>query len=743
MTSPDPGLLPGPAVTGPDEAVNNRWEKLRPLLDPVVVNTPPEEHLWQQLPVEMVTWLVNTLAPFPWLNHLALAGLIFTRHGLAHPYRPVRTLHYFLRWAIPEHYAALADFEPEAALAAYYGDPPHVRGREAAAAYRDLQMHAQRFLETLAPAQRTALRPFLLPPLQLTGRLRKLKRLTTARTQAVRKEQAHAVVKRLPDLVGLARRRYRWLADLDAQVQQVAEAVQRGEADLPVLLQLADLEGRPIVFRVWDHLSWIIGHLQRYAKTAQVYARRLRASRAQPQLFLQLVGEIPESSWFLRAVALGVLQNSRRVTAVPARRYLAEWGLTDLGLNRQPGLLSLDSSLSKTLVFARRAAAATPEDSRVLFAVEPLLAGAAVGLFTLMSIVATGMRIGEWQQVSLDRECMVTGHLPEWDDPSGQWVQGPSRICWLLYPKGRAKPERYLVTQPVVEAMFILLDLHTRYCGKGFQPVAPGVTSEFSHARRFHGQRKFVLQWAGRHIGMESLNRCLTFLLLEHGCTDSAGRPVNLTSHLLRHGVAGWLRTQGIALDEIMALLKHVNLSVTDYYSQLSPDDLHRQLGPALTALAELAGSDPATLRTVGDIQNLAQAALKRYGALRHTPGGLCAVYTPCEVQFLCAGCPHFLPDPRRRPEIEEKIASHSRAIQLFGELGDHLQAETQRAHLQAWQRIEKELAALEAVALPAPPAETVLKNLGADELGAVLLRNLDAIQRLPSGDPTSNDQED
>jgi hypothetical protein len=353
------------------------------------------------------------------------------------------------------------------------------------------------------------------------------------------------------------------------------------------------------------------------------------------------------------------------------------------------------------------------------------------------------MRIGELQQVSLDRTCMVAGHLPELDDPSGRWVQGPTRICWLLYPKGSAKPERYLVTQPVVEAMFILLDLHTRYWGQGFQPVAPGPSTEFTHARRFHGQRKFVLQWAGRHIGQESLTRCLAFLLMEHGCTDSAGRPVPLTCHLLRHGAAGWLRTQGIALDEIMALLKHANISVTDYYSQLSPDDLHRKLGPALTALAELAGSDPATIRTVGDLQDLAQVALKRYGVLRHTPGGLCAVYTPCEVQFLCAGCPHFVPDPRRRHEIEEKIASHARAARLFGELGDHLQAETQRAHLEAWKRIEKELAVLEAVALPAPPAETVLKNLGADELGAVLLHNLDAIHRLPPGDPISHDPDD
>ncbi len=54
--------------------------------------------------------------------------------------------------------------------------------------------------------------------------------------------------------------------------------------------------------------------------------------------------------------------------------------------------------MGRVLSWARRVAAGTPADSRVVFGVEPLLAGAAVGLFTLVCLTQTGMRIGELMQ---------------------------------------------------------------------------------------------------------------------------------------------------------------------------------------------------------------------------------------------------------------------------------------------------------------------------------------------------------
>ncbi len=188
-----------------------------------------------------------------------------------------------------------------------------------------------------------------------------------------------------------------------------------------------------------------------------------------------------------------------------------------------------------------------------------------------------------------------------------------------------------------------------------------------------------------------------------------------------------------------MALLKQVNIAITDYYSKLSPQDLYQKVGPALTALANLSEIDPSAIRTVGDIQNLVEDALKRYGVLRHTPGGTCAVFTPCEVQFKCASCPHYIPDPARRTEVQEKIATHAQAVGLFGELGDYLQAEAHQAQWHAWERIEKEMAALAQVDLVSPPLSSVLNELGIDDLGEELLLTLGQLPQLPAGDNSSN----
>jgi hypothetical protein len=189
-----------------------------------------------------------------------------------------------------------------------------------------------------------------------------------------------------------------------------------------------------------------------------------------------------------------------------------------------------------------------------------------------------------------------------------------------------------------------------------------------------------------------------------------------------------------------MALLKHVNITITDYYSQLSPEDLFHKIGPALTALADLAEIDPTTIRTVDDLEQLAQTALKRYGVLRHTPGGDCATFMPCEVQFKCASCPNFIPDPGRRSEIDEKIATHTQAVRALETLGDHLQADVQRAHGRAWERIAKEMDALAAVKIVSLPSPEVQKNFGVDASGEELLLDLKRRQLLRSGDKPTHE---
>lgn len=695
--------------TPTQEPTSNGWETLLPLLDPVVINTPRARNAWPRLDRRAIYYLTHTIAKFPWLNQLALAVVIATEQGIAQPLHRIASLHVFLRWAIPKYYPDVASLKPVEALIAFFGDPPQPRGDQACRAYSSVQLYLQDYLDTLPSAERIDLARFALPLLIASPQLSRLRICVIHKGRAKRKEQAFAVVKDLPALVGLGRRRYKWLADLDHQTQQIADGVARHQITLPALFQCKDLDNKQdLTFRVWDRTSWIKAHPKGYAPDI------LRRPVQDAGLFLQLVGELPETPWFLHTAAIDALKSTGRLNP-QASQYMRDCNVpvfTFVG----NGLLSPRKSLANLLPFARRSAAGIPEDSRVLFGVEPLLAAAAVGLFALVCLTQTGMRMGELQQVTGDKTCMKIGRVPTFDENGGQFHENSTNLFfWLLYPKGDTERQPYPVTPFMQEALKVWMQVHERFCGP-FQPV-PADGQHFSHVRRFPGKHLFVFQWNGKHLASSAIEMCMDFLLLEHLCLDSSGKPARITAHVLRHGVAGYLRQQGVPLEDIAALLHQVNLIVTDYYSQLSPQELFAKVGPFLTRLGELAEIDPTTLRTVGDIEQLAQDALKRFGVLRRIPGGTCAVFTPCEVQFRCASCPAYIPDPSRRAEVREKIIGCARTAQFLMASGDFLQADVQKAHGRQWERVEKEMQALAAIQLAAPPFESALKEFGLDHL--------------------------
>jgi len=683
-----------------------------PLLDPAVVNLPRHKDSWKNLDKELVFYLTHTVAKFSWINHLALAGLILQNEGgLAHPVQPLSAIHALLLWAIPTHYPDVTALKPAEALIIFFDDPPKCRGVTACSSYTSIQLHVHHYLTSLSDEARTKLFPFVFPTLIYTPQLAKLRRHSEGKSRAKRKEQAFAVVRDFHALIIMGRRRYKWLVDLDVQVQQVSELVKKGQAILPMVIQCKDFDHQnELTFRVWDRRSWLESYKKDYhVKT--LYRKR----EAQDELFLQLVGDLPDSPWFLRAVEVGTMTGLRDSRA---KKYLQDRNLPAYFFqSSSSGLLNPHLSLGTTLARARRIAAGTPEDSRVLFSVEPLLAGAAVGLFTLVCLTQSGMRIGELLQVTGDKDCMKIGFFPQFNEANGHDPNAAKMLFWQLFPKGSTERQSYPVTPAMQEALKVFGEIHRRFCGD-FKEISP--LNSFSHSRRFRGKHKFVLQWNEKQLRRLTVENCLDFLLLDHMCLDQNGKPIRITAHILRHGVAGYLRNQGVPLEEIAGLLKQVNLVITDYYSKLSPQDLHMKLGPFLTRLGDIAEIDPATIRTVGDIQILGREALKRYGILRHTPGGTCSVFTPCEVQFKCAGCQYYIPDPTRRGEVREKISSCSKTIRFLEESGDCLQADVQKTHRRNWERVELEMNALDAVKLTTPPFESVLKDFGIDNLDEV-----------------------
>ena len=196
QTVSTPSVRPKTEQTEPQ---GNGWERLLPLLDPLVVKAPVDPVTWQQLNAEMVLYLVNTVSKFPWLNHLALAGMVYATSGAVQPAGPVYVLHRFLRWAIPDHYATISALIPEEALIAYFGDPPQSCGWSATKAYNSLQLHVQGYLNFWSPSKQQALMPFLFPTLVSSPRLKHLNKMAVATSMTGRKTQAFAVVRHLPE----------------------------------------------------------------------------------------------------------------------------------------------------------------------------------------------------------------------------------------------------------------------------------------------------------------------------------------------------------------------------------------------------------------------------------------------------------------------------------------------------------------------------------------------------------------
>ena len=79
-------------------------------------------------------------------------------------------------------------------------------------------------------------------------------------------------------------------------------------------------------------------------------------------------------------------------------------------------------------------------------------------------------------------------------------------------------------------------------------------------------------------------------------------------------------------------------------------------------------------------------------------PGGRAPYSRPVRFSSSALGAPITFLTLLADTKSGRRSLSHSKALQIFGELGDYLQADVQKAHLRAWERVEKEMDALAVV---------------------------------------------
>jgi len=206
-------------------------------------------------------------------------------------------------------------------------------------------------------------------------------------------------------------------------------------------------------------------------------------------------------------------------------------------------------------------------------------------------------------------------------------------------------------------------------------------SSGSSRRHRFDGEKvPYIFQYHSQHLSDNAISACLRFLM--HGMVfqTSAGDPVILKPHLLRHAFATFaVHVEGLPLDLVAEWLKQKNLDTTRYYSQKGQQDVAEEHTSFVERLATEINLREAIVRSPEEIRQLAESARRRVGTLITVCGGECTFDGWCHNQYDCIRCPSKAPDPEKRSQVEEKLRNAEDRLAYYEREGLVLEAEKMR----------------------------------------------------------------
>jgi integrase len=166
-----------------------------------------------------------------------------------------------------------------------------------------------------------------------------------------------------------------------------------------------------------------------------------------------------------------------------------------------------------------------------------------------------GLRLGELLDLELD--CL-------WDLPG--------HGTWLKVPLGKLNTERVV---PLDDTTLAALDDWIAVRGKARALPHPrdGRSADFLFTHR------------GARIGASRIRRGLSAAVRAAGLRNTAGTPLTVTPHQLRHTYASSLASAGIGLQALMALLGHSRPEMTVRYAHLADSSVRNAYDVAMTRL--------------------------------------------------------------------------------------------------------------------------------------------------------------
>ena len=236
----------------------------------------------------------------------------------------------------------------------------------------------------------------------------------------------------------------------------------------------------------------------------------------------------------------------------------------------------------------------------------------------LIVLRATGMRIGELLDLELD--CIV---------------DFGTHGTWLKVPLGKLGTERMVPLDP---APLDALDAWI---------TARGPQRSLLHPRHGH-HADFVFVERGRKIGGHRIRQGLNQAVLDAGITTTAGRPLRVTPHQLRHTFGTSLVNAGMGLPALMALLGHVTPDMTLRYAQVASPTVRAAYE---TAMGKVRAKRPLFVLPAGGGHSVPSKIDWLHSEMLKTrvAHGFCSrelTAGACPYANICEQCDNYVPDP-------------------------------------------------------------------------------------------------
>jgi hypothetical protein len=588
-----------------------------------------------------------------------------------------------------------------------------------------VEKYEREYFSQLTPETRDLFQPYLLPslPAWFIKRYSGERQLRAASRQR-RKEQSDVLVPLYHVLVALVQMRKQAAERMLLAFREARKRVEAGE-ELPLrfsyeehlpevnraarTVEEVQIEGRPVTmqFTLWDKRSWVLAHPDRYEPSSIKKADRRKAYFKQENelFFLQCENPSRDLLWFGDIVANRLLQRfhaSRENLCADERRrceLARELGANGGFFTDRPGLLTPAIEGGMFLSHLDR----RPDE--LLFEPESLYRGCLYGAALTSIALTNGSRISELLQVSLDRRKTRTEIVQVTKDGGTEQRKTTLHLQYLL-PKGKSTEEerQYFLLSPqsvtlLGEICQGLIDQH------GKVPVVspPARATKFEHL----GPERYLFQWdaaPGGRLGMideADLTLLMRFVLHGLELTTAQGKPIRVSTHLLRHVTATVMREEAVPVEAIQWTLHHQpdmfspeaqTLSeATEYYTQMTEAKrlqyLHRfhlAVEGRETAF-QIAVPDEITLQ---EMDEKLRAVFERWGTINPTNFGYCGRTGLCprgNYRALCIGCPHLVPDPAKLDVAihwEKLYCQLAEQLRAAGSLRDAQRAEAQARNL-------------------------------------------------------------